>query len=263
MVNIDAVYQTVQALANKEQRGYLTPQEFNLFAAHAQLEIYEQYFFDLNQARKSDGNDTRYADIDDILEDKMQLFHTSVSNLSDTTTVLDPGGVNTTTTVIQTGLYGATYNTISNAVILPDNFYRMIRVYADNNGVECEILNAKDFNEAGGFTNSMPLINPSSSQPIANISGNNLRVHNGSFVEPAIVEYYRTPAKPNWTYVVIGSKAMYNANSSTVDFELHVSEGPQLVNKILRLAGISIKQIDITQAGQGMDTITTQQQLKN
>ena len=31
-VNIDSVYQTVQALANKEQRGYLTPQEFNLFA---------------------------------------------------------------------------------------------------------------------------------------------------------------------------------------------------------------------------------------
>ena len=27
-VNIDTVYQTVQALANKEQRGYITPQEF-------------------------------------------------------------------------------------------------------------------------------------------------------------------------------------------------------------------------------------------
>jgi hypothetical protein len=32
MINIDSVYQTVQALANKEQRGYITPQEFNLFA---------------------------------------------------------------------------------------------------------------------------------------------------------------------------------------------------------------------------------------
>jgi len=26
-VSIDTVYQTVQALANKEQRGYITPQE--------------------------------------------------------------------------------------------------------------------------------------------------------------------------------------------------------------------------------------------
>ena len=31
-VNIDTVYQRVQAIANKEQRGYITPQEFNLLA---------------------------------------------------------------------------------------------------------------------------------------------------------------------------------------------------------------------------------------
>ena len=37
MVDINAVYQKVLALANKEQRGYITPQEFNLFANQAQL----------------------------------------------------------------------------------------------------------------------------------------------------------------------------------------------------------------------------------
>ena len=40
MVNIDNVYQKVLVLANKEQRGYITPQEFNLFASQAQLEIF-------------------------------------------------------------------------------------------------------------------------------------------------------------------------------------------------------------------------------
>ena len=39
-INIDTVYQTVQSLANKEQRGYITPQEFNLIANKAQREIY-------------------------------------------------------------------------------------------------------------------------------------------------------------------------------------------------------------------------------
>ena len=29
-VNVDKVYQRVLAIANKEQRGYITPQEFNL-----------------------------------------------------------------------------------------------------------------------------------------------------------------------------------------------------------------------------------------
>ena len=42
MVRVDNVYQKVLALANKEQRGYITPQEFNLFADLAQMEIFEQ-----------------------------------------------------------------------------------------------------------------------------------------------------------------------------------------------------------------------------
>ena len=40
-VNIDDVYQAVLAVANKEQRGYITPQEFQTFANHAQKEILE------------------------------------------------------------------------------------------------------------------------------------------------------------------------------------------------------------------------------
>ena len=49
MININKVYQRVLAFANKEQRGYITPQEFNIFAENAQLEIFEQYFYDLAQ----------------------------------------------------------------------------------------------------------------------------------------------------------------------------------------------------------------------
>ena len=42
MINVDRVYQRVLILANKEQRGYITPQEFNLFANQAQMDIFEQ-----------------------------------------------------------------------------------------------------------------------------------------------------------------------------------------------------------------------------
>ena len=58
MVNIDTVYQKVLAIANKEQRGYITPQEFNLFADQAQMDIFEQYFYDINQFNRVPGNDT-------------------------------------------------------------------------------------------------------------------------------------------------------------------------------------------------------------
>ena len=74
MVSVDTVYQKVLALANKEQRGYITPQDFNLFANQAQMEIFEQYFYDTNIARKSQGNDTVYADVDEMLEEKIQIF---------------------------------------------------------------------------------------------------------------------------------------------------------------------------------------------
>ena len=63
MVSIDTVYQRVLALANKEQRGYITPQEFNLLANQAQTQIFEQYFYDLNQFHRNPGNSTAAGDL--------------------------------------------------------------------------------------------------------------------------------------------------------------------------------------------------------
>ena len=70
-ISIDTVYQRVLALANKEQRGYITPQEFNLFANQAQADIFEQYFYDLNQFSRVHGNDTEFSDMVSLLEEKI------------------------------------------------------------------------------------------------------------------------------------------------------------------------------------------------
>ena len=68
MVSVDNVYQKVLALANKEQRGYITPQEFNLLADQAQMDIFEQYFYDLEQfQRRTDGTE-------ELIEDKIAIF---------------------------------------------------------------------------------------------------------------------------------------------------------------------------------------------
>ena len=77
-VNIDTVYQRVLAIANKEQRGYITPQEFNLFANQAQMDIFEEYFYSLGSAVDTPGNDTEYSDKVDILNEKISIFqHTA------------------------------------------------------------------------------------------------------------------------------------------------------------------------------------------
>ena len=73
-ISVDSVYQKVLALANKEQRGYITPQEFNLFADQAQMEIFEQYFYDTNQFKRVPGNDSEYHDMVDLIDEKLYPF---------------------------------------------------------------------------------------------------------------------------------------------------------------------------------------------
>jgi len=237
MISIDTVYQRVLAFANKEQRGYITPQEFNLFANQAQMEIFEQYFYDVNTARRAQGNDTVYSDIDDMLEEKLQIFEVSdgASAIADYTSV---------------------FNTFDK--ILPSSVYRAHRVEASNR--ECELLNTKDFNNCmrGG-----PLTRPSNIRPIANIRGGVLRCvgqHNSS-IECSRFVYFKKPEKVSWGYVVINEKAMYDPTNVT-DFELHASEETELVYKILKYAGVSIQRQDVIQAGQSMEAIMKQQQPK-
>jgi len=72
-ISIDNVYQQVLVIANKEQRGYITPQEFNLLARKAQLDVFENYFSDLDAFRKKPGNDTVYADEIDSIQEKIDV----------------------------------------------------------------------------------------------------------------------------------------------------------------------------------------------
>jgi hypothetical protein len=87
MISIDTVYQKVLALANKEQRGYITPQEYNLFANHAQMEIFEQYFYDINHFNRAPGNSTEYSDMLSVLQEKLSVLEARVAGINLTNTV--------------------------------------------------------------------------------------------------------------------------------------------------------------------------------
>ena len=61
-ININDVYQTVLVITNKDNRGYITPEEFNRLADQAQNEIFESYFaresgYELNANIQSDFAD--------------------------------------------------------------------------------------------------------------------------------------------------------------------------------------------------------------
>ena len=58
-VNINTVYTTVLYILNKEQRGYITPSEFNSLAVLVQNEIFSSYFPDGNQLNRQNQNNTQ------------------------------------------------------------------------------------------------------------------------------------------------------------------------------------------------------------
>jgi len=75
-INVDTVYKTVLLILNKEQRGYMTPDEFNKIATQVQLEIFEDYFDNLNQQLRVPDNDSEYADRIKNLDEQLAVFKT-------------------------------------------------------------------------------------------------------------------------------------------------------------------------------------------
>ena len=73
-VNVDIVYKTVLLILNKEQRGNLTPDEFNKVATQVQLEIFESYFDTLNMQLRRPDNDTEYGDRIKNVDNSIAVF---------------------------------------------------------------------------------------------------------------------------------------------------------------------------------------------
>ena len=234
-ISVDRVYQKVLALANKEQRGYITPQEYNYFADHAQMDIFEQYFYDLDQRKRTISGSSSYADISSNIEEKISKFELYDQVISGFGSY---GGVNLTSS-------------------FPD-LYRlsMVRVSYQNYEGFC-ISQPVQLHDLAKYSKS-PLIKNSAKQLgnsyyIDYSNANNdkiLKVYpHPEDGDRVLVSYIKKPTTPHWTYVVSGSNALFNPSSTSMNhFSLHESEENNLVIKILQLAGISIKDYSLVQA---------------
>ena len=213
-VNVNTVYQRVLAITNKEQRGYITPQEFNTIANQVQLDLFEQYFYDLNQFRRVPGNDTQYSDMVSILEEKISIFEKLASVTSGTT--------------------------------LPTDLYRLGSIV--NNCPAC-----REIEQVGQkewlYIQRSPLAKPTNEFPIyirdnagIKVYGtNNIQITSGIYAN-----YVKVPATVNWAYNV--GTGLYDAANST-NFEVHESEETDLVNNILAIAGVTLKDNNLYQVG--------------
>lgn len=74
---INSVRNTVLAIANKNNYGYISPQDFNLYAQQAQMDLFEEYFYSYNSwinKRNQRTAGSGYADIVKGLEEVIDSF---------------------------------------------------------------------------------------------------------------------------------------------------------------------------------------------
>lgn len=74
---INSVRNTVQGVLNKNNYGYISPQDFNLYAKQAQMEIFEEYFTAYNKVINMENGrvaGTDYADIEQPLAEVLEYF---------------------------------------------------------------------------------------------------------------------------------------------------------------------------------------------
>ena len=240
MVNIDTVYQRVLSIANKEQRGYITPQEFNLIANQAQQDIFEQYFYDLDQFKRKQNapavqfksDETSFSEMIELIQNKLKPF--------------------TTLEAVVTGFTFPIVNMNGNPV------YRTGRLF--HFGREIKLVEINDLQNilASTFHRAALADNP---VYIREFGGRDIEVYTnlGLTIAGISVELIVAPPRVAWGYNVIGEKALYNANTS-IDFDLHASEEPELLNKILGLAGIVINKPGLASIAGAQEAARIQQQ---
>ena len=58
-MTIDELYRYIQFIANKEQRGFIKPTEFNLLADRAQMELFTKRYNNLKEATSQNYKNTQ------------------------------------------------------------------------------------------------------------------------------------------------------------------------------------------------------------
>tara|TARA_R110002020_G_scaffold7161_7_gene30343 strand:+ start:8942 stop:9634 length:693 start_codon:yes stop_codon:yes gene_type:complete len=228
---INSVRNTVLAICNKNNYGYISPSDFNLFAKQAQMDMFEDYFYQYNyQINKVNARTTgsSYANLAENLLEVIDSFSVFDAQLA---------------------------NPTINQYTLPADFYYVNRLQYNNLDVE-KVSESKLLN----LTNSL-LTAPTIEFPAYVVRGNTAFIFPDTITGLVIgCQYVRYPVDPIWGYVSLSSGEPMYDNGSSVDFELPASDEPMLVVKILQYAGISIREMEVVNAMTTMEANENQQE---
>jgi hypothetical protein len=228
---INSVYNTVLNIVAKERNGFITPEEFNSFAKQAQLELFQQYFFDFQQAKIKDmkGMETSgYSDITKQIDQTIDFFSRNTDLV---------------------------YNNTDDKFDLPENFFLLNVLYY--NGKEVTHV---DQGKLYYLLNSN-LTAPTETYPTYVMQGSQVAVYPTTITDDINIYYVRYPADPKWTYTVVNGSPLFNQSANDYqDFELAISDFPKLVIKVCEYAGVSIREADVTSAARSEEMYIDQKQ---
>lgn len=206
-IDVDQVYKAVLVVLEQEKRGVLTPLEFNKIGTQAQQEIFTKYFDDLNQLLRTPQTSLAYADRMALLDEKISIFKTVA-------------------TVNKTGLIYTT----------PTNLQELGVVVYDNR--EAQRIQPYEIYT----TNASPLTAPSAFYPVYTYENRNITLYPSTLASPITLNYLKFPSDIKWAFNIDSNLGHYIYDSTnSVDFEIHKSDQPLLVNKILEYAGVMTK----------------------
>jgi len=193
-INIDTVYKTVLSILNKEQRGYLTPDEFNKIAKQAQIQLLDIAFSTYNQGLQLDTSgrtNLGYADIPSKLKEKIDMFY------------------KTSSVALTTGVGS-----------LPTDIYKTIELTNSGRTLPFELVDKHELS----YLLSSPLTKPSTDYPIyyktTTSSGATSVQVNPTSITTATIDYIKVPTDPRWGYT---RNATYGTN--VYDSNPYVSNG--------------------------------------
>ena len=228
---IDSVRRTVLSVINKENRGYISPEEFNLFGKQAQLEIFEDYFYDY--VRWVDKENKRfshsgYGDMPKNIREKIDIF----------------------------AEYGdLTYDAPNTVFTPPTDSYRVESVFYNNNEID-EILKGKL-----RYLLKSDKAAPTTTYPVYVRLSDNFEIYPNTIIDNVKCYYVRKPKDPKWTYTTVLGNPLFNISATDYqDFEIHPSDETEIVIRILSYCGISIRESDIYQIAEGKENKEFQQE---
>jgi|TARA_R110002111_G_scaffold260683_1_gene332489 hypothetical protein len=247
MVNINTVYTTVLYILNKEQRGYVTPAEFNSLAVLVQDEIFESYFPDGNQVNRQNQNntqnDTEFFNMFKDISYKLYPFERTAPFTYNAGAGILGWEYTGTGTIFKLGEIISTYNTTN-----PQ--YDSIT----------ELASQSDFSKITRSTLTAPTVQ----YPLCTTgTGPNNSVLIEVSPQPNLLNINAlfTPIAPEWRFTV-GSLGQYIHSNTSVNFELDISEQTNLIIGILKYCGLIINDPTIIQSA-AAEAQETEQNIKS